>query len=56
VAPLLLQLGSEILAVALELDEICQILPLALQQVLAAGLAVKHFIAKTRVESLRVRL
>jgi hypothetical protein len=56
VAPLLLKLWCEIFSVALEFDVVGQIFPLAQQQVLAAHLPVKHFIADTRVESLRMRL
>ena len=50
------QFGGDVLAVALDRHKLGQILPLALKQVLAAGLAVKHFVAEPRVELLRTRL
>lgn len=52
----LLELRCQILAVALERHELGQTLPLALQQILAAGLAIEHFISQPRVELFRMRL
>ena len=45
-----------VLAVTLHGAHLTQILPLPLKQVLASSLAIKHLIAKTGVELLRVRL
>ena len=52
----LLQQRCEVLAVALQGAHFAEILPLPLQEVLAACLPVEHLVAKARVELLRVRL
>lgn len=52
----LLQLRRQVLAVALERHELGQALPLALEQVLAAGLTVEHLVPQPGVELFRVGL
>jgi len=49
---LLPQFPRYVLAVALQSHEFRQILPLALQQIFAAGLAVEHLVAQPRIELL----
>ena len=52
----LADLGRDVAAVALDLDVVGEVAPLAEQEVLSPGLAVVHLVPDARVELFRVRL